>query len=471
MDRRIRMIIIDDEIWAQRGLSEIIDWESMGYEKCGCFDDPQKAYEFILSGSPDVVFTDIRMPGMSGLELLEKCRQNNEDIIFVIVSAYSDFKYAQKALENGAFGYIVKPLDIGQVTEIADRIAEKLEKKQKSELNDDIRDYLVYSLLQNSSIPPKPSIRNLLNKTGRYRVIIEKRETGAFYPISDGDNIFRISENECLQIVPAEYGVRSTDFFHAGESGSGETDKDLPRLIREGVEALYTAEFLNFPVLQYSDSDSESFEKAAAAICEFIRINDSQGAGESLNQIKEIILRDRVMFSRIVGFYNRFLSELQKQCAEEDFRNMLEPFSDYFQMFGIMRNVESLFDKLRVLLDVLEPEPERGNPVRNDVVREIVEYVDGNFAEGITLEQISIDFHMSISHISRQFKRLTGMTYSNYISAKKVEKAKILLANSSDTIAEIGRASGYSDYFYFLRSFKKATGLSPTQYKKRYGTG
>lgn len=465
------MIIIDDEIWAQRGLSEIIAWESLGYEKCGCFDDPQKAFEHILSDPPDVVFTDIRMPGMSGLELLEKCRQSNENIIFVIVSAYSDFKYAQKALENGAFGYIVKPLEVEQVTDIAGRIAKNLKKRAKSELNDDLRDYLVYSLLHNNNIQPKPSIRNLLNTAGEYRVIIEKKAAATYDQYVSDENIFRLSDNGWLHIVPAEYCISNTGFFHVGESSPGTTDEDLPRLIREGVEALYTAEFLDFPVLQYIDNASESFERSAAAIYDFIRVKDPLGTGESLEQIKKIILKDKVMLSRIVGFYNQFLSELQKHCAEEDFRNMLEPFSDYFQMFGIMRNAEFLFERMRVLLNVLEPEQDRENLVRNEVVREIVAYVDENFAEGITLEQISLDFHMSISHISRQFKRLTGMTYSNYISARKVEKAKTLLVNSSDTIAEIGRNSGYSDYFYFLRSFKKATGLSPTQYKKRYGAG
>lgn len=470
----MRMIIIDDEIWAQRGLSEIIDWESIGFKKCGCFDDPQKALDYIVSDSPDVVFTDIRMPGMSGLELLEKCRESNENIIFVVVSAYSDFRYAKKALENGAFGYILKPLDIDQVSKVAYRISEKLKKKKNSVLNEDIRDYLVFSLLHNTDIPPKQNIKRLLEKTGDYRIIITNSTDKAASPSvseTEPDFVCRVSDNDFLHIVPEKYSFPYSTYAHSGESTSGKTVDDLPRLIREGMEAFYTAEFLEEQTVIYKINESKPFEKDLTKLCEFIRMKDSSSAAGSLQEIKKIILCDKIMISRIVYFYNRFLDELQKHSTIEDFRDMLDSFSDYFQMFSIMRNIRSLFENLHILLDVLDPDPDRENAVQNEIISEIVRYVDENFANGITLEQISIDFHMSLSHISRQFKRITGMTYSNYISEKKVEQAKTLLAHSSETIAEVGEKSGYSDYFYFLRSFKRATGYTPTQYRKRFGAG
>lgn len=104
-----KVVLIDDEPWILTGLEELLNWEAAGFKIVAKFTDPQVALEQIHKIKPDVVFTDIRMPKMSGIQLISSLREKDPDIEFVLISAYKDFEAACKALEYGVFQYILKP--------------------------------------------------------------------------------------------------------------------------------------------------------------------------------------------------------------------------------------------------------------------------------------------------------------------------------------------------------------------------
>jgi len=108
----LKVIIADDEELICNGLKNSIDWASLGMNLCGTAHDGMEALSLIRQGSPDLVLTDIRMPFMNGLELMEKAGEEMPDTGFIIVSGHDEFSYAQKALTMGALDYILKPIDI-----------------------------------------------------------------------------------------------------------------------------------------------------------------------------------------------------------------------------------------------------------------------------------------------------------------------------------------------------------------------
>jgi two-component system response regulator YesN len=117
------MLIVDDELWAAVGLSQVIDWGALDFERIAMLSDPQEALSVILKEQPDAVFTDIRMDGMTGLKLMAAVRASGRcECEFVLVSAYQDFPAAQEALKLGAFGYITKPFDPEEVLDTAQRL-------------------------------------------------------------------------------------------------------------------------------------------------------------------------------------------------------------------------------------------------------------------------------------------------------------------------------------------------------------
>lgn len=107
----LKVYIVDDEPMILEGLVKTYDWEKMGFMVVGSSVNPKKALVEIHTLAPDLVITDIRMRQMSGLELIEQIRGMEKEILCIIISAYRDFHYAQRACELGAFTYLLKPLE------------------------------------------------------------------------------------------------------------------------------------------------------------------------------------------------------------------------------------------------------------------------------------------------------------------------------------------------------------------------
>lgn len=133
----IRTLIIDDEYWVCQLICDLIDWNNYGFEIIGQAYNGDEALEKISDLKPDLVFTDIRMPGRSGLELIEHCKTHFPDIKFVIISGHNEFEYAQAALTNGALGYLLKPVEpeelIALISQIKNNLFSHFQKKMEDQ--------------------------------------------------------------------------------------------------------------------------------------------------------------------------------------------------------------------------------------------------------------------------------------------------------------------------------------------------
>lgn len=124
-----RLILVDDEPWALKGLLEIIPWDEYGFEVCGCCRNAAEALAVFNQRDADAIFTDIKMPGMGGVELIAGIKKRKPGAECVIVSAYSDFDAARKALEYQASAYILKPLEETEVRKTAARVRANLDSR------------------------------------------------------------------------------------------------------------------------------------------------------------------------------------------------------------------------------------------------------------------------------------------------------------------------------------------------------
>lgn len=121
----LKVLIVDDEIKVCKLIHNLIDWNSMGLEVAGIVNDGEKALEIISEIKPDIVITDIRMPGFDGLELIRRTQEIRKDIYFVIISGYSQFEYAQNAIKFGVEDYLLKPIKKKELTNTLTKIIEK----------------------------------------------------------------------------------------------------------------------------------------------------------------------------------------------------------------------------------------------------------------------------------------------------------------------------------------------------------
>jgi two-component system response regulator YesN len=138
-------IMVDDEPWALSGLKGIVSWEDEGFFILKCCTDPFEALDLLRHIPIDAVFTDIRMPALSGLDMMKLSREENSTCEFIFVSAYSDFENARQAIKQGVFDYILKPLRKEEILQVTRRLRAFL--TQKSQRND-----VLSSLPENSDL-------------------------------------------------------------------------------------------------------------------------------------------------------------------------------------------------------------------------------------------------------------------------------------------------------------------------------
>jgi two-component system, response regulator YesN len=132
------VLIVDDEPWVAYGIKQLVEWESFGYTVIGEAHNGLSALEIIMEKKPDVVLSDIRMPGLDGIKLLEHIRLHDLPSKVILISGYSEFEYAQQALRLGAFDYLLKQVDKNKLTDTLARLKKELEEEQKAQKSLDL---------------------------------------------------------------------------------------------------------------------------------------------------------------------------------------------------------------------------------------------------------------------------------------------------------------------------------------------
>lgn len=122
-----RVFLADDEPWILISLKNLIDWGECGYLICGEATDGIKAWERILYTKPDLIISDIKMPGMDGIELIKRVREEKLPAEVAIISGYSDFEYARAGLKYGCTDYLIKPVDEEELITCLEKVKEKLD--------------------------------------------------------------------------------------------------------------------------------------------------------------------------------------------------------------------------------------------------------------------------------------------------------------------------------------------------------
>ena len=131
-----KVFIVDDEMWIIIGLKKLIEKSNLPFQVIGEANNGVSALEEIEEKKPDVVFTDIRMPGYDGLEMIRRIKEKNLDMKVVFISGYADFEYARTAIRLGAFDYLLKPIEQDKLNEVLQGLLASTGKNQESFSNE-----------------------------------------------------------------------------------------------------------------------------------------------------------------------------------------------------------------------------------------------------------------------------------------------------------------------------------------------
>ncbi|HOJ10449.1 MAG TPA: response regulator [Clostridiales bacterium] len=497
-----KVFIADDESMVVKSLKASIKWSEYGFEIVGEAYNGIEAYNEITSLKPDIVFTDIRMPGINGLELIKKVREENINTCFVVISGYAEFAYVQKALNYGALGFCLKPFDENEIIGVLNKAKDVIKKSRIL-----IEAELLTIIDDNSSFgrDRKAKILDILG--------VEKiKETGIQALVTIGCNTIcipeinsislRIGKNKNAYILSGSNSPESIKGYLARYPGM-HGDRDPKSVGNSGN----LAEALRNNTLQksligaglsgvYYSSDHlhDIIDEASVAAYQYFMTGDSDvyqytepeqdELGFVLMQLQNSIVKEEAAliqdaFSMVEkvfaeGAYNikhafQVYNIVTHSFYSHDSVKSGEYIFDYEQLTNSYKNFTEMLENLsRQLVENAGIVQElTAQDITNETFRPILQYVNENYCKDTSLSDISEIFTVNPSYISQLFKKQTGITFTEYLTNLRVGHACNLLKSTCFSINEIAEKAGFNDYYYFTRVFKKVTGMTPTHYRNK----
>lgn len=466
-----KVLIVDDESWVVESLKDLVDWARYGFEVAGQAHNGSDALEAMRSLRPAVVFVDIRMPEMSGLELIQRGRTIGFPVHFVVASGYAEFAYAQKAMSYGAVAYCLKPFDEPEISGVLAKLAKLLDAAKGT------TESPLAQLLEEPSEDAIAKLRAELERTGTG----DWATAGIVPVVSVGSGKLPDLRESAIRL---KTGLSKTAYlFGAAKAkeladgwrerfphdlsgigvGAGITDLREVRRAVAGADMLAHQFFVTGKRGVYDDRPYKQNElnRRMSEMCEAIGAADMPAIDAVFRHIAQLFREDALSTRHAFEVYNMTISFLFKLGQKEDtlysYEQLVQSFGDVLEMLA---ELQALVVRHCGSGEAHPPES------KNRTFNQILQYVTGHYREDLSLQSLSEQFFMNPSYISQLFKKEVGETFVGYMSRLRIAHACEMLEEGREySIQEIAETIGYSDYFYFARLFKKTTGKTPTQYR------
>ncbi|MBP1964954.1 response regulator transcription factor [Paenibacillus aceris] len=512
----MKMLIVDDEIQIRTGLQQGIDWRSLGLQEVFIADNGVSALELYKQHVPEIVITDIRMPKMDGLTLIKSVREISSDCKFIILSGYSEFEYAKKALQYEVLDYELKPVNIKRLLTVVKKAIEKIksEKSQISLFDEYLSDRLFHDVV-NNDFKETPNVKDFFSQSLKWKPGSSFRI--CYLQIDENqENIYKKESKERLQQILKEEAKKIPGIIHSislknymlimnsenrvfelekwwnhlndifkcnfactisiGVSNEEELDC-LPVLYQQALQAIQTKLYSGpsgihyFFELQRKEDRTFSYKLPEEEIW--------KGFQEpSFSVLKTCIGREFSVFQHERRFSRKELTEICKQYLhvaeqvimqkftaitkifETDFASIeqldqLDTLNDYRDF--TIRVFEGVYDKLQY---VHQTSGTKGT-------KAALKYIQNHFHEDISVKEVSDHIQQSPNYFSHKFKQEMSLSFTEYLNGIRIEEAiRLLKTEVTIPLYEISSKVGFQDYKYFTHVFKKMKGLSPSEYQK-----
>jgi two-component system response regulator YesN len=413
------------------------------------------------------------MPVMGGLDLMKKAREASMNIQFAILSGYADFTYAQKAINYGAIGYCVKPIEEEEVVTLLKKTHGILSSAGRAQ------DANILEMLDEGSVQSKAGILEAVNKAGLgwdgggmlIAVSIGAEEPGFLKDIRHMAITYGTRKKARLMnygsrdavVAAAEAGLP------AGMRGLGLSGRfaDVDE-IRPAIDKAETAAFHFFikggpGVFDAADFYTADASEAVKKLETAMASRDVSAVQGMLSVISNSFAEGNYSMSQALMIYNMISYFICKAAAEnqEQYLNTCE------QLASMFVSAAEMIDALaaQVLCSMKSSGENYPEEKANTAFKALLQHVNDKFYMEMSLQSLSKVFYINPGHITRLFKKEVGETFVEYLTKTRVKHACEILKNTAILVYEVGERVGYSDYFYFCRIFKKATGKTPTQYR------
>lgn len=418
----LKILIVDDQSAVLRGLEKGIDWETLGFSAVHAACSAREAKLILVNFDIDVLLTDIEMPEENGLELFCWAKGRFPNLVGVFLTSHADFGYVKKAMELGGFDYILQPARFSEV----ERVLLSAADKARSNVH-------IEKLKKNKKV-------FLQQREQIFGFMAAKEKEGADQDFQEmAAHLRRLLEIDYVQCAYRMAALRVQHF-----SNRSEWTRPLLQVVFQNV----------LEELLYEEKGQVIFAGEGARDY-LLLVTTEAGA---LNDDK----------------WRQVLEELyQFICTHMDFTVSIYPMREQLPEVRL-----SDLRKLRLRLMELAEKPEgicTGGVAQNtdvDVmaerIHEVMRRIRENVGQDISRSEMAATLHLNEEYFSKSFHKYAGCTFKEYVMAERIRQAQRLLKHSRLSVSLIASKVGYDNFSYFSQSFKKTTGMTPQEYRKKY---
>lgn len=506
MSSKYRILIVEDEEIECSALAVMLKYNRQDIQEIRTAANGIEALEIYRTFAPDIVLMDINLPGVNGLNVIRQMQMLKQNAYFVIVSAHSQFSYAQEAMRLDVTDFLVKPIRLEDINRVMNELVQQISHKRtqnetalrQQEKIEAIRPILerdcVLSVASMRSNTPIATIFDFMQIPVTFGFVFTVREKGMgaalLREIKSGMGnmgvccIGEILNDICVCIALSSDQIRpeqiqevmthlSTVLKAKGHHcrigvGSVADSADNLRLSYEQAmetfrEAARAGESLLFSTasVQKEQSSLSNVSVAAAEICKSILA----GQPEEVSQMVQNFVRTLQFIGDYhqvqEGAYCLYIMVLGHFSGKTEGVSLLSAG----QIFA-MQDIRALEMALtQSFLNLIEEKNPEKIVKSNQIVSKAIQLVKQRFRENITLDIVAEELGVSSFYLSKLFHKHTGMNFTEYLTQKRIAQAKRLLENGEMNIKEIAYATGFNSQSYFSKIFKKYVGIAPSDYK------
>lgn len=525
----LRILLVDDEPFILKGLMVLIDWNQEGFEIVGTASNGEEALQFLRDHEVDLIISDIKMPVMTGLELLKKIREEEiTDAYFVIVSGYADFSYAQRALQYKCSNYILKPVKENELIKELRKVA-KLNSSQKQKMKDTKKmeqAYLARNII--SIINGNYDKLNLkyvedhmkLSESVRYieialddtemseeltdeekweyqrklfqacTVYLKEYENHGIFNVSSYEKIYDIGFIYCdfmakeAGMTEEEYWNHFLDYLKRTVGVPilmlvGKRVRGIANIAKSYGTACMLRSIRGFRLKKeiYDYEEEVQVSNGSVVLCK-----------KSLDSLLSAIEQNNR--AQIKASVDQFYAEMQQMDVAENYLTLNINYV-LFQLIHLAIQQDDNVNQEEILRLISESSFEQGikrgsrahltrfaceyadyltqlrKNVSHGVLADIDKEIREHFAENLTLKQLSEKYYVNSAYLGQLFRKKYGQSFKDYLIRYRMEQAAVKLIRTDKKIYEIAEEVGYRDLDYFVNRFIDIKGCTPAKFRKQ----
>ncbi len=518
----LRAIIADDEQYIIELIISLVNWNDLGISVIGQASTGREALNLIVKEKPEIVISDIRMPGMDGLNLVKNVKELNIETNFILISGHKEFQYAYGAIKYGVEYYMLKPINekelVRNLVQITDKIKSKeAEASRMEDIIGNSRERFLRDIVNipqsicsqsNESLKKEFQLNynyskfRLLLLKADYKIVLDEKQKRII--IDQINNLLTASK------TPNNYEITSISMTNQVLSLISYDDITVLELFKNAFEEikLHYSDYcyltlgigpqvtsvgeLNYKsvmkkiVYRLAYGPNRIIESEVNSFKAFVPLKD-----ESLNTLqKNIELADleqiiswlesnqAVFLATGLDPYNQYLEA--KKCVEYIMNGISNHYKDagnnpYSQEI-LDANLYDSYTRQKLFVSLKDYCINAVNDflakkASDDTkyVRFAKQYVIDHYSESISLNDISEKIYLNSAYFSTLFKKQTGTSFTDYLINYRIDIAKKLLKESNLKIGEIAAKIGYKSSKHFSKLFSSIAGISPSDYRRLYG--